>query len=51
LAALVFAAPVRADYTVVGGKYVVRDGQLTTLDLGKHIETHNQAAARLVNGT
>jgi len=50
VAAAVFCAPVKVDYTVVGGKFVVKDGQLTTLDLPEHIEKHNLAAARLLNG-
>lgn len=50
LAALVFCAPVRADYTVVGGKYVVKEGQLVNIDLPILIEKHNQAAADLVGG-
>ena len=50
VAAVVFCAPMKADYTVVGGKVVVKDGQLTNLDLGKLIETHNRAANRLLNG-
>lgn len=49
LAALALCAPVQADYTVVGGDYVVKAGQLTKLDLPMHIEQHNQAAARLVS--
>lgn len=48
LAAVVFCAPVRANYTVVGGKFVVKEGQLVTLDLGKLVEKHNRAAKRLV---
>ncbi|MDH3942811.1 MAG: 8-oxoguanine deaminase [Anaerolineae bacterium] len=48
LAALVFCAPVRADHTVVGGNFVVKEGQLTNVDLPVLIEKHNQAAARLV---
>lgn len=48
LAALVFCSPVRADYTVVGGRYVVKEGELTNVDLPILIEKHNQAAARLV---
>jgi cytosine/adenosine deaminase-related metal-dependent hydrolase len=47
LAALVFCAPVTADYTVVGGKFVVKEGQLQTVDLPPHIEKHNQRARRL----
>jgi 8-oxoguanine deaminase len=50
LAALIFCAPAQADYTVVGGKYVVKQGQLVNLDLGPLIERHNQASARLLNG-
>ena len=50
VAAAVFCAPVKVDYTVVGGEFIVKDGQLTTLDLPEHIEKHNQAAARLLNG-
>jgi 8-oxoguanine deaminase len=50
VAAVVFCAPVKADYTVVGGNFVVREGQLTTIDLPTHIEKHNQAAARLLQG-
>jgi cytosine/adenosine deaminase-related metal-dependent hydrolase len=48
VAAIVFCAPVRADYTVVGGNFVVKNGQLVNLDLPVHIEKHNQAALRLV---
>jgi 8-oxoguanine deaminase len=50
LAALVFCTPVKADFTVVGGKYIVREGNLTTIDIPKLVESHNQAARRLVNG-
>lgn len=49
LAALVFCAPVNADYTVVGGKFVVKEGQLQTVDLPPHIDKHNQRARRLLS--
>ena len=49
LAAVVFCSPVRADYTVVGGKFIVKEGQLTTVDLPKLVTLHNQAARRLLN--
>jgi cytosine/adenosine deaminase-related metal-dependent hydrolase len=49
LAALVFCAPVNADYTVVGGRFVVKEGKLQTIDLGPHIEKHNQRAMRLLS--
>jgi cytosine/adenosine deaminase-related metal-dependent hydrolase len=48
VAAVVFCAPQHVDYTVVGGKYIVKEGQLATVDLTKLIEQHNQAAKRLV---
>lgn len=50
VAAVLFCAPVKVDYTVVGGKIVVKEGKLTTVELPKLIETHNRAAARLLNG-
>ena len=50
VAALVFCAPVQVDNTIVGGKYVVKDGQLVTIDLPLLVEKHNRAAKRLVSG-
>lgn len=47
VAAVVFCAPVRADYTVVGGKQVVRQGQLQTVDLPNLVEKHNRLARQL----
>lgn len=48
VAALVFCQPQSTDYTVVNGEYVVKEGNLVHLDISRHIEIHNQAAARLV---
>jgi cytosine/adenosine deaminase-related metal-dependent hydrolase len=48
LAAAVFCQPVKAAYTVVGGRFIVKDGQLTTLDVPSLIEKHNAAARRLL---
>lgn len=48
LAALVFCAPTHADYTVVGGEFVVKEGRLQPVDLPVHVEKHNQRAARLL---
>jgi cytosine/adenosine deaminase-related metal-dependent hydrolase len=48
LAAVVFCAPVRADLVLVGGRPVVWEGQLATLDLPNLIERHNRAARRLL---
>lgn len=50
LAALVFCAPVKADYTVVGGRFVVKEGQMLTLELPSHIEKHHRVAQRLLAG-
>ena len=49
LAALVFCSPVTTDYTVVGGKFIVKEGQLQTVELQPHIEKHNERAIRLLN--
>jgi len=50
VAATVFCHPVRADYTFVGGKAVVREGQLITIDEHNLITKHNMAARRLLAG-
>jgi len=49
VAAMVFCAPVSADYTVVGGKFIVKQGQMLTVDLPRLVEEHNQAASRLLD--
>jgi 8-oxoguanine deaminase len=48
LAATVFCHPVRVDTTVIGGRFVVREGQLVTVDERKLVEQHNRAAKRLL---
>lgn len=48
VAAVVFCAPVKANWTVVGGEVIVGDGQLRTLDLTTHVERHNKASRRLI---
>jgi 8-oxoguanine deaminase len=50
VSAVVFCQPVRVDYTAVGGKFIVKEGQLVTVDERKLVEKHNQAAKRLVQG-
>lgn len=49
VAALVFGQSVNVDYTVVGGRFVVKEGQLVTVDERKLIEKHNKAAKRLLS--
>ncbi len=48
VAAVIFCAPVRADFTVVGGKFVVKDGQMVNLDTQKLIAQHNRLAQQLL---
>ena len=48
VSAVVFGQPVKADYAVVGGKFVVKEGQLVTVDEQKLAERHNKAAKRLL---
>jgi hypothetical protein len=48
--AVVFGQPANVDYTVVGGKFIVKEGQLVTVDEQKLIEKHNKAAKRLLQG-
>jgi len=45
--ALLLCASQNADYTLVNGRVVVREGQLTTVDLGPLIERHNTFALQL----
>jgi cytosine/adenosine deaminase-related metal-dependent hydrolase len=47
VAALVFCAPVKADYTVIGGNMVVKEGNITTLDLPNLVKRHNILARQL----
>src|SRR6188474_2313863 len=49
VAAVVFGQPANVDYTVVGGKFIVKEGQLVTVDEGKLIERHTKAAKRLLS--
>ncbi|MBN2047154.1 MAG: 8-oxoguanine deaminase [Anaerolineaceae bacterium] len=49
VAATIFCNPLKVDYNLVHGKFVVRDGELVGLDLPTHVEKHNAAAYRLAN--
>jgi len=50
LGSLLLCASPQAAYTVVNGRVVVRQGQLTTLDLGPLVERHNRLALQLAQG-
>jgi len=49
LAALVFCHVPRVKHSIVNGRVVVRDGQLSTLDLPRLIEQHNRLALALAD--
>jgi cytosine/adenosine deaminase-related metal-dependent hydrolase len=48
VSAIVFCTPPRVDWSVINGRVVVQDGQLTTLDLMPVIERHNRLAKEMV---
>jgi cytosine/adenosine deaminase-related metal-dependent hydrolase len=50
VSAIVFGQSMNVDYTVVNGKFVVKEGQLVTVDEHKLIEKHNRAAKKLLIG-
>jgi len=47
VAAVVFCAPTRARHTVVGGRQIVDNGEIVSLDLEPVVAEHNRNAARL----
>ena len=47
VAALMFCASPQAEYTIVDGRVVVREGLLATVELGPLIERHNRMARQL----
>jgi 8-oxoguanine deaminase len=48
VAAVVFCAPQSADYTVINGRFIVKEGRLTTVDTGPLVERHNRIAREMV---
>lgn len=50
VAALVLCGPQKASATVVDGRVLVRDGQLTTIDLPVVLERHRALSRKLANG-
>lgn len=47
VAALIFCTPATVDYSVINGRFVIREGHLATVDLGPVIERHNRLARQL----
>src|SRR5258708_5268091 len=50
VAALVFCTPAVVDYSVINGRVIIREGQLTTVTLPPLLERHNRLARSLVRG-
>lgn len=48
LAALLFCAPVGVDWSLIAGRFVVRDGVLVGHDLGRIVAEHNRASRQLM---
>jgi 8-oxoguanine deaminase len=49
VAATVFCAPQKARYTVINGRIVVENGQVTTVDMAPVIEAHNRFSREVAN--
>ena len=49
LAALVFCGPIKTTHTIINGKLVVKNGQLTTMDLNALLQQHHALSIDLVN--
>jgi 8-oxoguanine deaminase len=49
VAAVLFCAPQGVDWSVIGGKVIVKNGELLTVDVAHLVERHNRAAARLLH--
>jgi 8-oxoguanine deaminase len=49
VAALVFCSPPQVAYSVINGRVIVREGELTTLETASAIELHNQYARELMD--
>lgn len=47
VAALVFCTPANVNISIINGRVIVREGQLTTIDLGAVLERHNHLADQL----
>ena len=50
VAAALFCTPQNVDVNIVGGKVIVKDGQMVNLDVPHLIRQHNQAAKKLIDG-
>jgi len=49
VASLVFCGPGKANYTIINGKIIVSEGQLSTIPMEKLIHEHNKLSHNLIN--
>jgi cytosine/adenosine deaminase-related metal-dependent hydrolase len=47
VAALLFCTPRQVSWSIINGRVIVADGELTTLDLARHTQRHNTLAKAL----
>lgn len=47
VAALLFCTPRQVSWSIINGRVIVADGELTTLDLARHTQRHNMLARAL----
>jgi cytosine/adenosine deaminase-related metal-dependent hydrolase len=50
VAAALFCTPQKVDFNMVGGRTIVKNGQMVDVDVDHLVKKHNQAANRLLNG-
>ncbi|MGH2524252.1 MAG: amidohydrolase family protein, partial [Anaerolineales bacterium] len=50
VAATIFCAPQAADYTVVNGQFVVKNGEVVTADMWRVVAEHNRIAKKMMGG-
>jgi len=50
VAAIVFCAPTSARHTVVGGRLIVDNGEVVTIDMGPVVQENNRNAAHSAQG-
>jgi cytosine/adenosine deaminase-related metal-dependent hydrolase len=48
VASLIFCGPVKTNYTIINGKIVVAEGQLTTMDMNKMLSEHQRLSHHLM---
>ena len=49
VASLVFCGPIKANYTIINGKIVVSEGQLTSIPMEKLVHEHSKLSRDLIN--